>query len=383
MSIVNWAGLANWYAAVNSRYYKPAKVMVMGDSISEGVITTTPTYLNRWQYLLQQQLRAAFPVADVLTPGVGYMPALYADTLIADDTTKTGTPGEILNQWGLGAKCVTVNPTQTVAWPSITCDRIRVHYGKSGFLSGGGKVLVDGVDQGVTLSSVDTVNSDGYIWDSATLTSAAHVITLQGNTSNRFFADGVEFFTSARDLASGIKVYDAAHSGANSTTMITAACDLGHWECVATLKPSLTIVMLGVNDWGSVTPSTFLANMTTLLGKIATANGSTPYSVLLVSTYKPVKTNGATDPDWYAYRDGLRAMATGNVAFYDLQPDWPLLVPGGSTNGGLMFETATPVHPNANGHARIADLMFAAVAPARFPAPSTTYLPGNPKVRLP
>ena len=135
-------GLAHWYAAVQNRANAPAKVCVIGDSISEGVITAAPTYANRWQGLLQTRLQAAYPVAGV-TPTVGYMPALYADTLIADETTKTGTPGEVLTQWGLGAKCVTVNPTQTVAWPAVTCERIRVHYGKSNFLSGGGKVLVD------------------------------------------------------------------------------------------------------------------------------------------------------------------------------------------------------------------------------------------------
>jgi len=384
VALTNQTGLANWYAAIQSRYYAPAKVMVMGDSISEGVITTTPTYLNRWQYLLQQQLRAAFPVSDVLTPGVGYMPACYADTLISDDTTRVDAV-DILTQWGLGAKCVTVNPSQTITWPAITCERIRVHYGKSNFLSGGGKVLVDTVDQGVTLSSVDGAgNSDGYVWDSGTLTLASHVVTLQGNTSNRFFADGVEFYTSARDAASGIRVYDAAHSGTTSATMITSLCDVGHWQCVATLKPNLTIVMIGVNDWGNLTPSTYLTNMTTLLGKIATANGSTPYSVLLVLPYKPVKTNGAVDPDWFAYRDGLRAMATGNIAFYDLQYDWPLLVPGGSTSAGLMYESAAPVHPDVDGHARIAELLYTATAPAAIERRTDgTYLPGDPKVRLP
>lgn len=41
--VVNPDGLRNWYVAVANRENVPATVMVIGDSVSEGVICTTPT----------------------------------------------------------------------------------------------------------------------------------------------------------------------------------------------------------------------------------------------------------------------------------------------------------------------------------------------------
>lgn len=378
--LTNPDGLRNWFAAVRNRENSPAKILIDGDSVSEGVICTTPTYLNRWQYQLQELLRAACPTPGVSSPGVGYMPALYADTLIADETSKTGTPGEVLTQWGLGAKCVTVNPSQTVAWPAQTCERIRVWYGKSNFLSGGGKVLVDGVDQGVTLSSVGASNSDGYVWDSGTLGLGSHTVTLQGNTSNRFFAEAVEFYTSQNDAERGIRVYDGAHSGARSDTLLTALCDVGHWQCVATLKPRLYIIMLGINDWGNITPGDYATNMASKLSKMATANGTVAYSVLLVTPYRPVKTNGATAADWLAYNAALKALAVGNVAHLSLQPPWPDLY--ANTANDLMYETVSPTHPKQAGHTELAGLLKEALLPPEAKQPArarSSYLPGPPK----
>lgn len=378
--VVNPDGLRNWYAAVANRENVPATVMVIGDSVSEGVICTTPTYLNRWQYQLQTLLRTAFPTAGVTSPGVGYMPSLYADTLIADDTSRSGAV-DILTQWGLGLKCVTVTPAQTITWPAQTCERIRVWYGKSNFLAGGGKVLVDGVDQGVTLSSVGASNTDGYVWDSGSLTLGSHTVTLQGNTSNRFFAEAVEFYTSSRDAAAGIRVYDAAHSGARSDTYLTAAADLGHWQAVATLKPRLVIMMLGINDWGNITPGDYATNMTSMLSKVATACGTQAYSVLLALPYKPVKTNGATDADWKAYDAALRALAVGNVSYLPLQPPWPQLY--ANTANDLMYETVSPTHPKQAGHTELAALFAQAITPPAPAAPKGTYLPLTPKAVLP
>ena len=120
-----------------------------------------------------------------------------------------------------------------------------------------------------------------------------------------------------------------------------------------------------------------------LLAIIETAMGVLPYSVALMQPYHPG--NAWNSQVWVDMMIGLAARATGNVASIDIQQAWPNLIPDGSTNSSLMYESTSAVHPNAAGHARYAELMTDALRlpESRDTYSGPTYLPGNTKVRLP
>ena len=97
--------------------------------------------------------------------------------------------------------------------------------------------------------------------------------------------------------------------------------------------------------------------------------------------YRPVR---ALNPDptiWATYQAGLRARATGNVAYLPVQPPWPDLY--ANTANSLMYEVAAPLHPNYAGHTALADLIFQAITPPRPTVPAGTFLPLTPKAVLP
>src|SRR5690606_25779842 len=99
---------------------------------------------------------------------------------------------------------VTYSPTQFT--------QIKVHYGKTSVAGGALRVLVDGVDQGVTLSSAGSTNSSGHIWTSPAFPKGTRTVRIEAVTPPYVgIIEGVEFIND--DETSGVRVYNGAHSG--------------------------------------------------------------------------------------------------------------------------------------------------------------------------
>ena len=346
--------LQPWFNALRNRATAPAKVLVIGDSISEGAVAGG--YTLRWQTLLQSQLRSRLP--DNAGSGIGYVPALTVPVSPGPPVTLGGSPGASYSTEGLGVKRYRVNNTGPafVQWDAQNCDAVRVHWAKTNFLAGSGTISIDGVDQ-VTLNSSDANTIDGQVWDSGPLTPGSHVVKVRGASGFGFPITACEFFNA--DQNSGLRVYDGAHYGSQTATFLTASADTGHWLVVARIQPQVCVVNLGTNEV-SESVDTYRANIAAVAAKIQTA--SPGCVVVLVKGYRAGATSQIVWDSFHAALDSVAATTDG-VTTFDLAAQWPPLTPDGLNNGGLMYEGVNPIHPNTAGHQRYADLMTELLCP--------------------
>lgn len=348
--VKNPAALAPYHnidAATTAR-----KVVVIGDSITDGTLATS--YTKTWPHRLQARLRTMLG----RTGGVGYVPAANSTPAILPALPLDSSGTAVMWSHGLGGRALYLGEEgHHVTYTTQPCTSVQVHYGKTSLAGGGLLVEIDGVDQGVTLVCSGEVNSGGHIWTSPQLSSGSHVVKV--TPFNPPFVGIVEGVTFANgDESSGVRVYNAGHSGGSVAAFTQSSMDL-HWESVAAVDPDLVVIALGANDVASATPAEFIAGIDTMVSKVPSG-----VPVLLVGMY--LRGDYATESGstkWSEMQDGLREMATGRVAYIDLAPHWPELVADGSTSDGLMFDTP-PIHPSDAGMDKIATVITAGLSPA-------------------
>lgn len=349
----NPAALSSWHALDAGTNVKRVAV-VAGDSILDGGLASS--YTGTAPMRLQSRLRTALGV----TGGVGYISAVEStEGAIVPDlpVTHQGTP--VMWGHGLGGRSVIIGATDDhVTYAPQPCTKVRVYYGKTAAASGGMRVLIDGVDQGVTLSSVTAgANTGGHVWESPDLAPGTHAVkVVPYNSPFVGIVEGVEFING--DEAAGVRVYNGAHSGGGVDLYNSPGMAM-HWQSVSAVDADVAIIMLGANDVASETAADFLAGMDAIIAKVAA-----PIPVLLVGCYLRGDYNTeAGRAKWAQMQAGLRARATGRVAYLDLAPHWPELQADGSTSGGLMFDTP-PIHPNDAGMDKIATVLTAGLSTA-------------------
>lgn len=369
--------LRKWYEHLAKRAARRVNVTLLGDSIFEGALVGTPTYTKRSLDLFQKQLRARMGLA---AGGVGYMPAYYAGALINDDTTRAGaTPTEKDFEWGPGGKCLELvghaSTPGELTWPAITCDRVRIYYGRSNSVSGNFKVFIDASDvtssgtlggngtsgaSGATVTNVDgSAKSGGYYWESAALSLASHTVMVRANVAG--FGSQItaaEFFSG--DLASGVHVIDAAHTGAQTSQYLPSTMNPA-WQEHTTHAADLTVVNLGTNEAiAAVSATSYQADLTSLVGKIKTSSASG--QILIVHGWRPSTVSQSV---WDAYGAARRAVVDAEplAAYLDLEDLWMPLTTNGAENNGLMYESTNPIHPNDAGHQRLADILTSVLLP--------------------
>lgn len=357
--------LAPWYEAVQGQADRPATVVVVGDSISEGILLPSPVFENRMVARLQEKLREA----QGIDGGTGFMPPYYGDATTPDDTVRTGTPAQeqMFQTWGLGGRALLMPAGAEVTYPQQEATRVRVWYGRTAVLGGQAKVFVDGKDvtaqgtlstgepSGETLSSAGTSSEAGLWWSSPELSGAEHVVQVRSVAAGfSFVHTGVDFFDG--DAESGIHVVDASHSGVAAAHYASPNAVQGHWTEVAAHDPDLILVNIGSNPEPD--------HATSLRTLVENALAAAPRArILIVDGYEP----GTWTPErWQEIRDARRAVAEARpdrVAVFDLARHWPALAKDGTTNDGLMIENAMPLHPNVKGNERMAEIYAELLTP--------------------
>lgn len=359
--------LAPWYEAAEGAQGGTATVVVVGDSISEGVLLPAPLYEHRYVNLLQDELRDSVGV----TGGRGYLPAYYGDSTTPDDTVRNIVPvqEQMFRDWGLGGRAVLMPGGATLTYPAQQSTRVRVWYGRSGLFGGQGRVAIDGEDVtgqgtlstgeqgGDSINSADSENVSGLWWTSPELQPGEHVVEVGSTAPDAFFVHtGVEFFDG--DEESGIHVVDASHSGVTAGHFATDHAQRGHWNEVAALDPDLILVNVGTNP-----EVDYASSLATLVEHALAA--APKARVLLVDGYEP---GTWTSEEWAEIRKTRQEVARAHpdrVAVFDLAAHWPLLAKDGSTSDGLMLEETHPVHPSVEGHARMAKIFAQLLSPSR------------------
>lgn len=348
--------LRKWWAALANRYAAPARVLVMGDSISEG--TGSTTFARRWQAVLQGELRGRFQPPGVVGATIPYVTASPRATPLPTGlgVTTAGSPTQA--SFGLGLRALTVGVGQSVTF-TFTGDRCTL-VGTKGSSAGRYNIVLDG-GAGVVVDGFQSGNPVGgnVIWDSGALARGSHtvVVTRDASTTNspgNVFPEGLLTYDGDHDL--GVRVIDGARHGAVLATFTGSTA----WTNAVTTIGSFGLLVMawGANDSTSgTTAAAFQTGLSSLITQVRAAGFAG--SILLVGLDKRQTADAAL---WQSYLDAMQAIADGDpdIAYADLRSRMPDVGTAEATALGLYFDD---VHPNDKGHGYIADQIATAILP--------------------
>lgn len=362
----NGDALMPFWDALDNRATRRVNILMVGDSITEGVGTTS--WSQRLPVALQTALRTKY--------GLSSAQSTRADVPVTNYSGLT-TPGFVSNSvqlatYGLGSKALGLLSTHTASTYTFTGRHLRMWYAwASGFQT---STVVDiTVDGGAAFEYTipnGTPEGSGNYYDIPIAAYGNHTVTIKSKSDALpFILERLEVFENDADRDFGVHVYDGAHGGWGSNNFVPAAGAYGvrQWQAAAALDPVLTIVNVGTNDAAfATTPAQTRSYVETIVAQAgAAANG--PHAVLVVIPHTSVRANDAGfTAKWEGIREALRSQAGGNVAVLDLNQFWPTLAV--NDGKGVMHETGNLiVHPNAAGHALMAGVIATAIV-----RPSTT-----------
>lgn len=324
--------LRAWYAALADSDGDNARVVYIGDSITE----TEGYWLTHFKELISQAVEP-----------VGHSPSLWTniqDVLTAWDVvggTLDTTRG--MSGWSRSHAAATSEESSTTEY----CDAIDVYYTKQA--SGGSNLLIylDGVLQ-TTINTTDVsatpTTESGQVWSSGSLTYGSHTIRVVASGTGTAIVDGAMFHR--RSLTEGVQHFNAGHNGWTTTSFYNHE---GLLDTVTNIDPHLVVVFLGTNDYAGGL-ELFSTNYNTLLDSLASAAPNANF--LLVCPYASLN---RTDTGWSTFRDVIHSEAeTRGYEFLDLF----LAMGDVGSNYDIHGYAADGVHPTTTGARVIAAAVF-------------------------
>lgn len=362
------SSLAKWRAALSTAGSSTANVLAIGDSITEGQNASDASL--RWVNVLQ----------DALRPGGAEFPFIPAYPM--QGGVNNGIPvvrsgswrnSHALSQrWGLGWKTVELYADDGLVEFSFSGTSCAVVFSR-GSSTGVMSVSIDGgAETLVNTNSAASSNSNGTAWSSPALTDGPHTVRVRRSATSTagqsVWLQGL--VTYQGDATSGVRVMEAARRATNSSYptvdtsrlpwMVTTGGVPGSLDGTigGAANLDLLVYAYGTNDYSAGTPlPSFKANVEAVISGLRA--GGFSGSVLLVGMYMGQGRDLAT---WQGYLNQLAAVASEDpdVAFLNLRdhmPDVP--TPYNDPSGQGLF--ADTLHPNDGGHARIAQVIAAAL----------------------
>jgi len=326
-----------------------AKLLVIGDSITNGWGTTnqlTAVYPASYPARLATILNGKFATA----PGLAAVPSTTTGTR-TDARWTVGSGWASYANYGFGAQSMegTAGSGNLVFTPGggVSYDSFTVYY--TTYPSGVGTLTITAT--GGTPSVVSTIGSSGIgsVTVAAASAGTTNAVTIT-DAVNPAFVVAVEPFLST---TSRVRVGSAGVAGSTTTTWTADATAFGAVSAIKLYAPSLTVIMLGVNDaTASAAPGTVTANLTTL-AKAAQVSGDVIFAMW------PPPSGSPTAAYTALYYPAIANLATSLAApFVDVYGRW-----GSTWQTAFQYDS---VHPNDYGHWDIAEAISAlllAVAP--------------------
>jgi lysophospholipase L1-like esterase len=346
--------LAPWYwgLAAARAGGSPARIAVVGDSVTEGQGATTMS--KRWINVLADTLRAEMGLPGA---GINFIPAWAQESTFTKPWALSGSV--TLNQTrGWGARVAVIPPGQTA---TLTFTGTSATICNVSGLAGMAPATMS-VDGGGATTITPTTSGGEVVQKTSTgaLTAGSHTILITA-TGTSFYLWGAYTFNG--DEASGIQVVDGGHYG------YTASSWGGNlYSCSRDFLPQLCIIMIGLNDYGTQVPSaTYATNvaaiMTNLRNGANASNNKTAF--LLLGSYQRGDTAyGLQIEPWANYMAALGALtvATTDAAFLDMSPRMPPL-PLTSPAAYGVISGSDLIHPTNAGHQHIADSVRGFILP--------------------
>ena len=328
------------FSAQNLKYWRKAKanvkggaangrVVVVGDSTTIGIngagAWITP---NITASLSAALLAGGLTATDDCISGfsiqgsttgsrLGTDPRCSAGSWTSNLVDSTGTlGGAILNSSGVGA-AFTFTPVKN----TDTVNAIWTAYS-----NGGAATATVKLGSG-SIANMNSGLAGGLTQTSATTTLGANAVTINyASGTGTFYLEGIECFNSA---AKSINIFNAGFWGTASNLWTGNANNYDPLPMLGFLAPALTIIVPGINDWGtSVSVATFTANIQTLITKAQlsgdvilctpTPNNTnqTLQAQMIAALYGSAQTNNCVLIDNWSRWAGLNGYATYNPIGY-------------------------------------------------------------------
>lgn len=357
----NWGQF--WRPKRDNAAAAPAKVMLIGDSITHGFYSSN-LKTTSWAGRIRTTLQTAYgsggsgmfstsSTNEVSPPSAPVLAQWQANGSYAT-TTGTWTSGIL---FGPGITHIRSTNAATVTFTGVTGTSVRLWYITGGApraawtyeIDGGGPVAVPAVVGGTTIANIDVTG----------LANTAHTVVI---TWNGVAGDVLDIIGVAGFNANGVIVDNLGRSGTNTTQWSNASLLTSDWNGGPQNPADLLVIGLGINDAIFTTndSETWTTNMTNFLQSVKLSN------------------NGATDLIFMVHHFGssIDVHQYGNYAsrIYDLAQNynaavinmwalgrnswdyWNTLGFWGDSNNAGPAGTNT-VHPSDAGHQFIADTL--------------------------
>jgi lysophospholipase L1-like esterase len=311
--------LSTWHTALAASGTTQARVLVIGDSIFEGVASTTRP--NSFMHQFLSVLLDKHPVS-----GYGrceFFPAYYfgPDWGRWEDST-TGTVTEHTTDVGLGRRAFSLATNATVTY-TVTGTDVDV------WTAAGGTCAVS-IDGGTYGTPFTPSNAYGEIAQVSLGSTGSHTVTIKATAGPLLFL-GLTVYDGGR--AKSIVVYDYTRSGAACTSFhdplgVNSGLTNELPRYADLIDPHLVIIKLGGNDAGDRTATQYQGDLTSVRDAI---EGVCSPSFLYVTTAAedpsgPDDTlSGGIKSPYYQYFDAMEAVAAGHSQKYAREsPPQPL-----------------------------------------------------------
>ena len=325
--------LRGWNAAVADKSANPARVVLLGDSL-------TMLYADR----IASRLNSIFNS----NANSHFMPPGY--TGFGTWTTWTGTvaANNTLAFHGLGSRGGTLSGSQEGTLAAL-CDGFVLSYEVQNTNGADMLVYIDNV----LITTINTTDGaipgaieSGRLWTSSALTYGNHTLKVTRSGTGTVMVGGALYTNGNR--AAGVQVWNAGHSGASLPYFLTT--DEATFQAIENMSPALVVVHMGTNDYGST--ATFETNLTSTVQRIKTDNPLA--SILLVAPYKAVART-----DWPDYVQVVKNVSLAeSTAYVDAYESM-----GGLGNADDSYNLSDPdeVHMNTKGAQLLASTIVSAI----------------------
>lgn len=360
------------------------RVLIAGDSRTQGTGSGTPLYNHNWGSKLRALLSSAvgLPATDGavwatdagpfddarITQGSGWSVTLGMNSGRTPATACGFGGGGVFTAATTATGTLGFAPDTNIGSGGVT-DTLRVFY-----LNGPGFGTVTVKNGATTLGTInaDTTGSGGAYGEAVatfTATRGANAYSVSFPTVGTFYVIGVEAYDSTTPC---ISVSNCGTSGSGTAywNNANAGAVQGSGGAWSLYKPPLTVIPLGVNDSNSaaaafVSSSTYQTN----LGQIVDQARSNGGDVILWGDYQSPATNQQSIQSYvvaaYAVADSKDA------ALFDLNSRWP--AGGGTPLGpsGYALLQSDLVHPSPRGHYDMADAVAILLRSTAIPGGGT------------
>lgn len=333
--------MGEWFASLKSAGSEPAQVMVIGDSISEGLRIERAE--DRWQSRTQATLRAVTGARlGAVWPFIpGYYNSMLDESERYHPLTTEGnvTKSSVI---GMSSRAATLEDETAALTYTFTGTSFLVHFENQG-TAGTARIVVDGVPV-----TVDIAGLTEGVWRSGPIGVGEHVVRIE-YVSGKVIVGGCTTYDG--DETHGVRIIDGARSGMASVHIANDATRAEAYQrhMRVTGPYQLVIIALGTNDYGGE-PADSGTNMQAIINIIRQEHQG---PIVLLGT---AMGKGRDPVKWADFEAAWKQVADANsgVEFASVRAGM-----ADADADGRLYHDA--LHPNADGHAVMSGVVSALI----------------------